>query len=282
MQYDLLIKNGYVVDYASAREGYFDVAVQNGMIAAVESSIGGSAVRELDASGKLVLPGLVDSHVHASAWLGGSYAHTMLVKAGVTSALDMSGPGTSVLELAREYGTGLNLATIEYVRPGHTVSSDDPSSAELQQLITKVQRQGSLGIKLLGGHYPLTVAATARAIRAAAELGAYTAFHAGTAAHGSNIEGMLEAVELAKAKKEIQEKDAEIDREGKIAGVFCKAYEKAVLLDPTEENVRIWAKCTRMTRDEMEDTVKESRELAEVFRTIADLMERLLPERGTL
>ena len=197
MQYDLLIKNGYVVDYASAREGYFDVAVQNGMIAAVESSIGGSAVQELDASGKLVLPGLVDSHVHASAWLGGSYAHTMLVKAGVTSALDMSGPGTSVLELAREYGTGLNLATIEYVRPEHTVSSDDPSSAELQQLITKVQRQGSLGIKLLGGHYPLTVAATARAIRAAAELGAYTAFHAGTAAHGSNIEGMLEAVELA-------------------------------------------------------------------------------------
>ena len=91
-----------------------------------------------------------------------------------------------------------------------------------------------------------------------------------------------EALDILKAKKEIQEKDAEIDREGKIAGVFCKAYEKAVLLDPTEENVRIWAKCTRMTRDEMEDTVKESRELAEVFRTITDLMERLLPERGTL
>ena len=91
-----------------------------------------------------------------------------------------------------------------------------------------------------------------------------------------------EALDILKAKKEIQEKDAEIDREGKIAGVFCKAYEKAVLLDPTEENVRIWAKCTRMTRDEMEDTVKESRELAEVFRIIANLMERLLPERGTL
>ncbi|MBM6885778.1 hypothetical protein [Pseudoflavonifractor phocaeensis] len=91
-----------------------------------------------------------------------------------------------------------------------------------------------------------------------------------------------EALDILRAKKEIQEKDAEIDREGKIAGVFCKAYEKAVLLDPTEENVRIWAKCTRMTRDEMEDMVKESRELAEVFQTIADLMERLLPERGTL
>ena len=92
----------------------------------------------------------------------------------------------------------------------------------------------------------------------------------------------LVAVEVEKAKKEIREKDAEIDRQSKIAGIFCKAYEKAVLLTPTEENVRIWARCTRMTREEMEDTVKESRELAEVFTTIADLMERILPERGTL
>ena len=90
------------------------------------------------------------------------------------------------------------------------------------------------------------------------------------------------AVELEKAKKEIREKDAEIDRQSKIAGIFCKAYEKAALLTPTEENVLIWARCTRMTREEMEDTVKESRELAEVFTTIADLMERILPERGTL
>ena len=78
------------------------------------------------------------------------------------------------------------------------------------------------------------------------------------------------------------ETDAEIDRQSKIAGVFCKAYEKAVLLTPTEENVRIWVKCTRMTREEMEDTIKESRELADVFTAIAGLMERLLPERGTL
>ena len=92
----------------------------------------------------------------------------------------------------------------------------------------------------------------------------------------------LVLVELEKAKKEIREKDAEIDRQSKIAGVFCKAYEKAVLLTPTEENVRIWVKCTRMTREEMEDTIKESRELAGVFTSIAGLMEHLLPERGTL
>ena len=92
----------------------------------------------------------------------------------------------------------------------------------------------------------------------------------------------LVAVEVEKAKKEIREKDAEIDRQSKIAGVFCKAYEKAVLLTPTEENVRIWVKCTRMTKEEKEDTIKESRELADVFTAIASLMERILPERGML
>ena len=51
MRYDLLIKNGYVVDYATGREGYFDVAVQNGLVTAVESSISGSAAQEIDASG---------------------------------------------------------------------------------------------------------------------------------------------------------------------------------------------------------------------------------------
>ena len=90
----------------------------------------------------------------------------------------------------------------------------------------------------------------------------------------------LELVELEKAKKEIREKDAEIDRRSRIAGVFCKAFEKAVLLDPTEENVRIWAECTRMTREEMEDTVRETHQLSEVFAVIADRMKGILPERS--
>lgn len=84
------------------------------------------------------------------------------------------------------------------------------------------------------------------------------------------------AVELAKAKKEIQEFDAESDRRHKIAGLFCKAFERAVLLEPTEENVRIWAECTRMTQEEIEDSVKEARELAEVFTAIAGILETLL------
>ena len=85
------------------------------------------------------------------------------------------------------------------------------------------------------------------------------------------------AVELEKAKREIRQSDAEADRRGRIAGLFCKAFEKAVLLTPTEENVRIWAECTRMTPEEIEDSVKDARELAEVFAAIAGILETLLP-----
>ena len=92
-------------------------------------------------------------------------------------------------------------------------------------------------------------------------------------------EAAIQAVELAKAKKEIRELDAEADRRGKIAGLFCKAFERAVLLTPTEENVRIWTECTRMRPDEIADNVKEARELAETFSIIADILETLAPQK---
>ena len=90
-------------------------------------------------------------------------------------------------------------------------------------------------------------------------------------------EAAAQAVELVKAKKEIKELDAEADRRGKIASQFCKAFERAVLLTPTEENVRCWVEGTRMRPDEIEDSVKEARELAGVFSTIADILETMLP-----
>ena len=90
-------------------------------------------------------------------------------------------------------------------------------------------------------------------------------------------EAAAQAVELLKAKKEVQAIDAEADRRGKIAALFCKVFERAVLLTPTEENVRIWVENTRMRPDEIEDSVKEARELAEVFSAIAGILEAMLP-----
>lgn len=198
MKYDLLLKNGFVVDYHTDMAQAADIAVKDGKIAKITAGISVSESREVyDLEGLTVIPGIVDPHVHVSSWLGGGVGHKMLAKAGVTTALDMSGPGESVLDLAASYGVGINIATIEYVRPGHTVKSVDPDDKEISELLKKLMKQGSIGVKMLGGHYPLTPEATGRCIKMAAKLNAYIAFHAGTTHKGSNIDGFLEAVEIA-------------------------------------------------------------------------------------
>ena len=88
------------------------------------------------------------------------------------------------------------------------------------------------------------------------------------------------AAEMIAAVQEIKRLDAETDRKGKIAALFCNAYERAVLLTSTVENIRCWTEGTRMRSDEIEDTVKESYELAQVFQTIgAILKNEILPSK---
>ena len=80
------------------------------------------------------------------------------------------------------------------------------------------------------------------------------------------------AVEMLSAVREVEQLDAEAERRGKTARLFCKVYEKAVLLTPTVENVRDWVMGTRMRTDEIEDSIKESYELAQTFQTIGDVL----------
>ncbi len=64
MSYDLLIRNGTIVDGLGGEPYIGDVAVQDGVIKAVGHVNGDTAVREIDATGLLVTPGFVDLHTH--------------------------------------------------------------------------------------------------------------------------------------------------------------------------------------------------------------------------
>ncbi len=61
--YDLIIRNGTIVDGTGAPRFSGDVAVKDGLIAAV-GTVRGDAAREIDAGGKVVAPGWVDIHTH--------------------------------------------------------------------------------------------------------------------------------------------------------------------------------------------------------------------------
>ena len=196
-KYDILLKGGIVVDPVNRNTGIADLAVVNGKISEIAADLNpGLAAQTIKVDGKHVLPGIIDLHVHVSSWLGGRHGHRMMAAAGVTTALDMSGPVDSVIELARDYGAGLNLAVLQYVRPGHTVKSTDPGTGELEDLLHRSLAQGAYGLKILGGHYPLSPEASARTIAVARARNAYMAFHAGSLRTKSNIEGFHEAIDL--------------------------------------------------------------------------------------
>ena len=85
-------------------------------------------------------------------------------------------------------------------------------------------------------------------------------------------------MEYEKAKKMLAKKNEEIDRRSKIANLYCKAFEKAILLETTEENVRIWTDCCRMRDNEIFDSAKEAEEIAATFTKIAKIIrEKILP-----
>src|SRR6185436_2308971 len=66
MSYDLLIKNGVVIDGSGLARYRADVGVRGGRIAAI-GRIRESAKEVIDADGQVVAPGFVDGHTHMDA-----------------------------------------------------------------------------------------------------------------------------------------------------------------------------------------------------------------------
>ena len=94
--YDLLLRGGHVICPASGIDGVMDVAVRDGKIAGIAASILPSTAREvIDVAGKLVLPGMIDTHAHCYKYVTGRFgldADLVGVRSGVTTLIDQGGP----------------------------------------------------------------------------------------------------------------------------------------------------------------------------------------------
>ncbi|MDR1018313.1 MAG: amidohydrolase family protein, partial [Lachnospiraceae bacterium] len=87
---DILIKNGYVIDPKNQVNEIKDIAIYNGKITEYEE---GEEVRHIiDAKGRYVFPGLIDSHAHmfADGTDIGIYPDSTYLPTGVTAAIDAS------------------------------------------------------------------------------------------------------------------------------------------------------------------------------------------------
>ena len=144
---DLLLQGGHVIDPANRIDGTYDVGIKNGKIARVEADIPSQdADRNIDVSGLLVTPGLIDIHVHTywtrglltGGWGGSLNADAQFLKEGVTTCVDTGTAGWQ--EIAHFKETVIDktvtriLAYVNISGPGmgepeQTVANLDPNMA---------------------------------------------------------------------------------------------------------------------------------------------------------
>jgi N-acyl-D-aspartate/D-glutamate deacylase len=86
MSYDLVIRNGTVVDGTGAPRIHADIAVRDGLIVEV-GKVSGSAQQTIDASDLVVAPGFVDPHTHYDAQICWDTATSPSCWHGVTSVV---------------------------------------------------------------------------------------------------------------------------------------------------------------------------------------------------
>src|SRR5215204_3656237 len=194
-QYDLLIRNGRIVD-GSGRAGYVsDVAVKGDRIAAIGNLSEATAARTIDAQGLVIAPGFIDMLGQSETYLLIDPRAMSKVMMGVTT--EITGEGESIAPINErqikeqadflrrfnltidwrtldEYfkrlekqGMGVNLGTFvgatqvrEYV-----IGYDDrpPTAAELEQmkkLVADAMRDGALGLSTSLQYVPARFAKT--------------------------------------------------------------------------------------------------------------------------
>jgi N-acyl-D-amino-acid deacylase len=163
-RYDLLIRNGRVLDGTGNPWRAADIGIRNGRVVEMGRLGSAAASRVIDASGLTVAPGFIDVHSHAAEGLAGSLGdgRQLLAQGITTAALNPDGGGTVDLRTQRagfeQRGVGVNVAL--YVPHGsirrEVVGMADraPTPDELGRMLTLARRgMEAGGIGLSSGLY---------------------------------------------------------------------------------------------------------------------------------
>lgn len=114
MKFDIILRNGTIVDGTGddARPG--DVGIVGERIVALEVGLPAKASTDVDVSGFVVCPGFVDTHTHSDVALLGAPSHEQAVRQGITTeitgqdGLSYAPLSPENLQLYRRYLAGLN------------------------------------------------------------------------------------------------------------------------------------------------------------------------------
>lgn len=244
--YDVRIRGGEVLDPAAGLRGTQDVGITNGRIVAVGPDLSATPAREtIDASGHLVLPGLIDYHTHvyhrATYW--GIDPDQIAWRTGVTTWVDAGSAGATSWPGFRDWCISpatvrilafLNIATPGLASATHELASLANMDIDLCAATIASDRGHLIGVKVRMGHpevNPHGIEPLHRAIAAATRVGVPVMVHLGMAPPSID-----EIVDLLRPGDSITHafngnSMRMVDDTGTIVPAVARAWDRGMLVD---------------------------------------------------
>lgn len=189
--YDVLIKNGKVIDGTGNSWYYADVAIANGKIVAI-GRLNGQATKTIDAKGLIVAPGFVDVHTHIEGNDLLVPTSPNFIMDGVTSVVtgNCGGSNVDVADYFRKIDSVKNSVNIATLIGHNSVRREvlgdvqrDPTPEEqhqMEMLVETGMKDGAVGLSTGLIYVPGTYSKTEEVIglaKAAAKYGGVYASH---------------------------------------------------------------------------------------------------------
>jgi len=195
--FDLLVKDGTVIDPSQQIEGRYDISISDGKIVSIAEEIPTSAARKIvEAKGRIVTPGLIDLHTHVywGATRTGLNPDLTSLPKGVTTVLDCGSSGSTnflglrkfIIERSRTRVFALlHLSSIGLASPSGVTELEDFRNIDYDGAVevAKENRDVVLGMKIRLGVPPVSVVgrhghlALRLAFEAAEDIGGFLMVH---------------------------------------------------------------------------------------------------------
>jgi len=258
-QYDLLIKNGRVIDPKNQLDSPLDVAIADGKIAKLAKDIPATLSKKvIDAAGLLVTPGLIDIHTHV--FVGGKpdvfadgrfsvSADDFSFRSGVTTVVDAGTSGWRSFPAFKanviDKSQTRILVFLSIAGSGMSGKPDQEDVSDMDSRITAatVQKypETIVGVKI--GHYEgKEWAPFDRAVEAAklANVPLLVECHLPQYSLEEQLNRMRPGDIITHSYEEIADRMPVVDSQGKVRPFVLKAQERGVLFDVGHGGYGFW------------------------------------------
>lgn len=259
-KYDLLLKNGVLIDIKNTIHAKNDIAIKDGKIAAIATSITSSdATKTIDLKGMIVSPGLVDIHTHVFV---GSNTETFAnginsvspddftLRAGITTVVDAGTSGYKNFPVFKSQVIDKSktriLAFINIAGNGMTGNAlqEDPHEMDVDSTHSLIQKYPNdiVGVKI--GHVENSSTwdpfDRALAVCDKADRPLFVECHLPHYTLEEQLNKMRPGDIITHSYEKVKERASVIDDQGKLRPYVLQAKEKGVLFDLGHGGAGFW------------------------------------------